>query len=229
MRKVLAASVLLAVGLALFYSYFSFSGPNQKVEDLWYPPFHTQELDSSDSDLVVAAGGSEETGLILPVNKSDVSFRNLGVWPFGVSGGDHPFGHPGIDFEALVGTPIIAAASGKVSYIGDSDHYDQKTFNIHVTTHDLIYTGPMEVVVTEGQEVSRGDVVAYMEAWLGEGDVGYLHFGVSKVPTRENLCPVEFFTDEAAAEMDELHKMSLYAEREEFPLVCNPCPEGGCR
>ena len=34
------------------------SGPNQSVEDLWHAPFHTQEVDGSQLDLVVSVEGA---------------------------------------------------------------------------------------------------------------------------------------------------------------------------
>lgn len=179
----------------------------------------------------------EDFELILPVKKEDVVFKLLGIWPFGVRGGDHPHGHPGIDIEANQGTPIYAAVNGTVSNISDSTYEGTKTFSLMYATeseiYEIYYTGSMKgFKISSRAEVNQGDLLAYFDLWPdgkgGKLEVGYIHFEVHQRNTDQSVCPVDFMTKEARGELEELHRRSTYQEKAEFPLLCNPCPEGGC-
>jgi murein DD-endopeptidase MepM/ murein hydrolase activator NlpD len=64
--------------------------------------------------------------------------------------------HPGIDFEIIQGTPIIAATEGEVSFVGDSDPKVSYSGGIFVRVQsaqhfDLIYAHLSMVYVEKGQ------------------------------------------------------------------------------
>lgn len=181
-----------------------------------------------------------DSDFILPIEKSDALSEQTGLWPFGVQGGEHPQGHPGFDFEARVGTPIRAAGDGSVGFVGPSGHHQGMTITMgHMTSRgwvDTSYTGSItKIQVKKGDEVKRGEVIAYYGSAENLGmprDLSTFHFGVDKLVSgdqRESVCPADYFTQEAKREIEELHRKSKYRERAAFPLLCNPCPAGGCR
>jgi len=92
-------------------------------------------------------------------------------------------GHNGIDLRASVGTPVKAAAGGRVAGTGDTDNVcpGASYGKWIVVTHDnglsTLYAHLSLIKVSEGQTLSRGDVVGY------SGNTGYstgphLHFTV---------------------------------------------------
>lgn len=181
-----------------------------------------------------------DSGFILPIEESDAVSEHIGLWPFGVQGGEHPQGHPGFDFEAHVGTPIRAVGDGSVGFVGPSGHHQGMTISIgHMTSRgwvDTYYTGPItDIQVEKGDTVKQGDVIASCGSseHLGmPSGLSTFHFGVDKLVSadrREAVCPADYFTEEAKREVEGLHRTSKYRERAAFPLFCNPCPAGGCR
>ncbi len=202
--------------------------------------------------LIVPLGSAEtddlpaEVQFVLPVQESDVVFQLIGLWPFGVRGGDHPEGHPGIDFEAPEGTSVLAAADGSVGFVGTAGHYDYHTVSIgHASRNALFdteYTGALKNIrVKKGDTVRAGQVLAQYALSGHERtkqEVGSLHFGIRKkalhaagAPSTEGkpVCPADFLAPDALSALKRLFAKSKYSERAQFPLLCNPCPPSGCR
>lgn len=194
--------------------------------------------------LSVPAGlvAAEETSpaCILPIPEGSALSEDKGLWPFGVRGGEHPLGHPGFDFEARVGTPILAVTDGSVGHVGPSGHHGGQTISIgHMTRLgwvDTYYTGSIsQIRVKKGDRVRQGDVIATLDSaeQLGmPAGLSTFHFGVGKHGPRleiEEVCPTDYFTVQAQQALERLHRESKYAEQQAFPLLCNPCPPGGCR
>lgn len=190
----------------------------------------------------VRLGFADETGskFILPVPEGAALSQVLGLWPFGVQGGEHPLGHPGFDFEARVGTPVLAVAGGSVGFVGESGHHQGNTISIgHMTSLgwvDTFYTGSISNIrVKKEDQVKQGEVIATLDSAAHLGmppDISTFHFGVGRRTPQgqiEDVCPTEYFTSEAQKELERLHRESKYGERNEFPLLCNPCPPGGCK
>jgi murein DD-endopeptidase MepM/ murein hydrolase activator NlpD len=71
-------------------------------------------------------------------------------------------GHRGIDIAAAVGTPVVAAASGYISWVGVIDG----VASITVTHGDGLRTSylPVAASVTKGQQVSGGEVIGTLLA-----------------------------------------------------------------
>ncbi len=181
-----------------------------------------------------------DSDFILPIEQSDAVSEHVGLWPFGVQGGEHPQGHPGFDFEAHVGTPIRAVADGSVGFVGPSGHHEGMTISIgHMTSRgwvDTYYTGSItDIHVKKGDHVKQGEVIASYAASEHLGmprGLSTFHFGVDQLiiaDRRESVCPADYFTQEAQRAVEELHRQSKYRERATFPLLCNSCPTGGCR
>lgn len=92
--------------------------------------------------------------------------------------------HTGIDLLADYGTPIVAAAGGKVTAAGPADY-----FGIRVEVTDSfglveVYAHMSQVAVAVGQEVQQGEKVGYVGS-TGLSIGSHLHFqlGVGGMPT----------------------------------------------
>jgi len=120
--------------------------------------------------------------------------------------------HNGIDYGVSVGTPVYAAADGKVSVVGNNDRgnsrFDRFQYGKHVLiSHDNNLTTlyahlSQNNLVSVGQLVKRGDLIGY------SGNTGYstgphLHFTVywtpsikfKSVPPAAGLVPIGVTVD----------------------------------
>ena len=96
--------------------------------------------------------------------------------------------HEGIDFPAEVGTPIVAAASGKVIEAGTHPQYGKIVAIDHGNGLVSRYAHASEVYVNEGDFVVRGQKVAAVGT-TGRSTGPHLHFevrmnGVPQNPAR---------------------------------------------
>ena len=62
----------------------------------------------------IGNGASEELEIELPFDYAVADLTSNVVWPYGVHGGGHPEGHPGVDFWMLPGSSIKSATAGEV-------------------------------------------------------------------------------------------------------------------
>ena len=88
-------------------------------------------------------------------------------------------GSKGIDFDAPTGTPVYASADGTVAEIGsgwNSGYGNSVTIN-HCGSMETIYAHMKEILVKEGDEIKKGDLIGYSGT---TGDTAYqtLFFGV---------------------------------------------------
>ncbi len=82
--------------------------------------------------------------------------------PYGLRWGGTDF-HPGIDIANDMGTPIVATADGVVEYAGwNSGGYGNMVDINHGNGIMTRYGHASQVVVTAGQYVKRGQLIAYM-------------------------------------------------------------------
>ena len=114
-------------------------------------------------------------GLIWPVNGPVTS-------PFGMRWGRM---HEGIDIGVPYGTPIHAAASGRVIYAGWMDGYGNLVAIDHGRGLSTAYGHQSRIAVSNGQTVSQGQVIGYVGC-TGHCFGPHLHFEV-----RINGTPVD--------------------------------------
>jgi murein DD-endopeptidase MepM/ murein hydrolase activator NlpD len=114
-------------------------------------------------------------GLIWPVNGPVVS-------PFGMRWGRM---HEGIDIAVGYGTPIRAAASGRVVYSGWMSGYGNLVAIDHGRGLSTAYGHQSRIAVSNGQTVSQGQVIGYVGC-TGHCFGPHLHFEV-----RINGSPVD--------------------------------------
>lgn len=87
--------------------------------------------------------------------------------PYGLRWGGSDY-HPGIDIADDIGTPIVATADGVVTDAGwNSGGYGNMVDIDHGNGYMTRYAHAESVVVSPGQEVRRGEIIAYM------GSTGY--------------------------------------------------------
>ena len=82
--------------------------------------------------------------------------------PYGLRWNGSDF-HPGIDIANDMGTPIVATADGTVTTAGwNAGGYGNMVVIVHVNCVTTRYGHAMQVVVSAGQHVRRGQIIAYM-------------------------------------------------------------------
>src|SRR5207244_9079306 len=95
-----------------------------------------------------------------------------------------PFGwrcgrmHQGIDIAASTGTPIEAAAAGKVIYCGWEEGYGDLVVIDNGGNLATAYAHQSAIAVTCGQDVGQGQVIGYV-GWTGHCTGPNMHFEVS--------------------------------------------------
>lgn len=87
--------------------------------------------------------------------------------------------HKGIDIEALSGTPIRAAYDGEIVEVGSEATYGKYVKIQHVDGLSTLYAHCSKLLVTKGQKVKKGDIIAEVGA-TGAVDGPHLHFEVRK-------------------------------------------------
>ena len=105
--------------------------------------------------------------------------------PYGLRWGGTDF-HPGIDIANDLGTPIIATADGVIDYAGwDSGGYGNMVDINHGNGIMTRYAHASQVVVTAGQYVKRGQLIAYMGS-TGFSTGPHVHYEVQVNGQRVN-------------------------------------------
>jgi len=92
--------------------------------------------------------------------------------------------HPGIDIAAAVGTPVLATASGKVTFAGVDSVYGETIIIEHDNGISTLYGHNSELLVEEGNEVLVGGRIA-LSGNTGVSTAPHLHYEI-----RENNQPV---------------------------------------
>ena len=119
--------------------------------------------------------GPSASGLVWPVSGPVTS-------PFGMRWGRM---HEGIDIGVPYGTPIHAAAAGRVIYCGWEEGYGNLTVIDHGNGIATAYGHQSSIAVSCGEDVSQGQVIGYVGC-TGHCTGPHLHFEV-----RVNGSPVD--------------------------------------
>jgi len=111
------------------------------------------------------------------------------IWPVdgtlegGFGGRRNPFGGPGYEFhtgqdiEAPMGTPVVAGASGRVSFVGWQNGYGQLVIVDHGGGLSTRYGHLSHIDVALGQAVSRGELLGKVGS-TGRSTGPHLHYEV---------------------------------------------------
>ncbi len=127
---------------------------------------------------------------------------------------NHPFGgygfHTGTDFAAPMGTPIYAAADGVVDYVGYGK--EGRSSMLVVLRHELdgevfytwyVHMYPHGIFVSEGQQVSIGDVIAEVGN-NGNSTGPHLHFEIHTDDQGATTDPLPWLESHHAADVSDL-------------------------
>ncbi len=100
------------------------------------------------------------------------------AWPIDATITQHfSVAQKGMDFSAPLGTPVRAAAAGKVSFVGSSLHgYGRMVVLKHDDGYLSVYAHNRKVLVKEGDVIRRGQVIA--EMGNSDSDTVVLHFEI---------------------------------------------------
>lgn len=117
--------------------------------------------------------------LIIPVE--GVQRRNLSdTWGDARLEGRH---HEGIDIMAPQGTPVLAAADGRIVKFFDSVRGGTTIYQFDRSERFVYYYAHLSrraATLHEGDEVRRGDVIAYV-GMSGNAPVPHLHFEIQRL------------------------------------------------
>ena len=85
--------------------------------------------------------------------------------------------HPGLDISALAGTPILASATGTVTYAGTKSGYGKTVEIDHGFGYKTRYAHAGSIQVKRGQRVDRGDLLGEVGK-TGLATAPHLHYEV---------------------------------------------------
>ncbi len=97
--------------------------------------------------------------------------------------------HQGVDFAGTAGAPVIAVASGVVTWAGEREGYGTLVEINHGNGYVTRYAHNERVLVTVGQTVTRGQTIALMGS-TGRSTGPHVHFEV--VHNGERVNPASF-------------------------------------
>ena len=104
--------------------------------------------------------------------------------------------HKGIDVANNVGTPIVAAKSGRVTFSGwDDGGYGYKVLVQHEDGSQSLYAHNSRLAVRVGQTVEQGQLVSYMGS-TGRSTGPHLHFEIHP-PGRGAINPMQLLPPRA--------------------------------
>jgi murein DD-endopeptidase MepM/ murein hydrolase activator NlpD len=144
---------------------------------------HLAELEKEQAEVQARLAGAAPAG---PIRQGSGDF----IWP--INGAfTSPFGmrwgrlHAGVDLAAPEGTPIRAAASGRVVLLGWTGGYGNYTCIAHGGSLSTCYAHQSRYGTSMGASVSQGQVIGYVGN-TGNSTGAHLHFEV-----RINGTPVD--------------------------------------
>ena len=120
--------------------------------------------------------------------------------------------HTGMDFTANTGTPIYATGDGIASaeYEGGRGYGNHVVIN-HGYGYETLYGHMSRVVIRNGQQVKRGEVIGYVGS-TGKSVGPHLHYEVIKNGVKIN--PVNFYySDLTPAEYEKMREISSQANQ----------------
>ena len=173
----------------------------------------------------VGNGASEPFLLELPIAAGDQAYAAFGIWPYGVHGGGHPEGHPGVDLEYRAGAQVLASAAGTIDRIEANGEFPgQLDLRVqHRPSYATRYghVGALAAGISAGASVTTGQPLG------AAGDTGngvshhYItHWAVDR--GIDQVCPLEFLSPAAAGLFNTIWANAAYTEELTEPFPCNP-------
>jgi murein DD-endopeptidase MepM/ murein hydrolase activator NlpD len=145
----------------------------------------SESLEEATDSVLAHRNLLESTPSILPTNGwPSSSFSQARMHPIH----NRPLPHEGMDISAPKGTPILAAAKGRVIRSGWVVGYGLTVEIDHGFGFSTLYGHASNVIAQVGQEVTRGDMIAQVGS-TGISTSSHLHYevrlnGVAEDPAR---------------------------------------------
>ncbi|MGI6551214.1 MAG: peptidoglycan DD-metalloendopeptidase family protein [Syntrophomonadales bacterium] len=122
------------------------------------------------------------------------SINSLFAWPvFGKISSGYGWRkgefHHGLDIACPVGTPIRAAAAGRVTFVGNRSVYGKTVVVQHANGAETLYAHTSSNLVKVGQQVKKGQVIALVGV-TGRTTGPHLHFQINY--NDKTLNPLEY-------------------------------------
>lgn len=106
--------------------------------------------------------------------------------------------HYGIDIASRIGTPIMAAADGRIKYVGNKTHWGNVIIIDHTKGYQTIYAHLHKFGVCTGDTVSRGQMIGYLGN-TGKSTGPHLHYEIRYFSKPLNplsfLLPIDIIAD----------------------------------
>jgi lipoprotein NlpD len=129
-------------------------------------PVRTQTIRSSQKQQTKSTTATSSTSTLI--------YPTQGI----LSQGFRKFQHEGIDIANASGTPILAAAAGKVIKVGWDDWGLGNVIKIqHPDGRTTVYGHNRRLLVNQGQQVNQGQIIAEMGS-TGNSSAPHLHFEI---------------------------------------------------
>jgi murein DD-endopeptidase MepM/ murein hydrolase activator NlpD len=112
--------------------------------------------------------------------------------------------HAGLDLAASAGTPIVAAADGRVVGAGWRGGYGQQVEIAHTGGIDTLYGHMSRIAAHAGELVRKGQVIGYVGS-TGLSTGPHLHFEVTKNGRPVNPASVKLTGGPGHLEGEKLH------------------------
>ena len=129
------------------------------------------------------------------------------IWVFGSAVEEvlgHARFHKGVDLRAVAGTPIVAAADGRVSSAGWHGGYGNQVRITHANGIQTTYGHMSRIAARAGEAVRRGQVIGYVGS-TGLSTGPHLHYEVYKNGRPVNPLSVKMASGPAQLEGAKLH------------------------
>ena len=182
MRKTLSNDTLLhgGIGEDIFtsqldqtYSDLATKQRSMGLADMLYQQMKPQASPRPSGNLTGAYNKTTSShDLSIPVDEARVT-STFGMRVHPISGELKQ--HNGLDLAAAEGTPVAAAADGKVVFSGEEDGYGNLVIIEHADGRRTYYGHLAEIMVQDGQQVAAGQQVATVGS-TGQSTGPHLHF-----------------------------------------------------
>jgi hypothetical protein len=158
----------------------------------------------------IGNGASSAFELELPLDYSSANLTSSNIiWPYGVHGGGHAEGHPGVDIWMIAGSSVKAAKTGEIVML------DSNMLMIECRTGLMLqyeHIRNIDPALVLGSTVVAGQHLAIPE-------VDHIHFGIRHGMVTEP--PLEHFSATAQVDFDALWEQAAWPQEISEPLTNN--------
>lgn len=142
----------------------------------YQPATNQSATNQPQGQIILPPGGGNSAGLIYPL-ASPAPITSPYGWRIHPISGDSRL-HKGVDYGAPTGTPILAAARGRVDLAGELSGYGSTVVIRHNNdTLETLYAHMSQILVKQGQWVEQGTVIGLVGS-TGYSTGPHLHFEV---------------------------------------------------